>query len=459
MRNVNTKVDRLVPVDRFGGDVSKIVGQFAINQLDDEIPSDSLHVMLLSLYDWVGVGLAGTEEPVSNIVRNMVIDEGGRTESSVFGTDLLLPARSAALSNGTTSHSLDYDDTHFAHVGHPSVVVISATLALAEKFGVSSRKFLTASLIGAEIACRIGTWLGRQHYQAGFHQTATSGCFGATVAGCRILGLSVNETRNALGIASTRASGLKSQFGTMGKPYNAGIAASNAVEAALLAATGFESRVDSLECSQGFAETHAGEFKELDFIFEGLGKSFCFENVLHKFHACCHGLHAAIEAIAKIQLNYGIAPDDVRTVTIVVNPRWLKVCNIEHPNSGLEAKFSFKHVAALTLMGKNTARLDTFSQELCQNPDLTALRVKTIVETDEQLGDTEAVVCIVSHSGDNFEVHQDLSIKMVIEEREQKLKSKITALLGESGAEKLWLKLKNLSESSVSIQDFNLTVG
>ena len=39
----------------------------------------------------------------------------------------------------------------------------------------------------------------------------------------------------ALGLASTRASGLKSQFGTMGKPYNAGIAAANAIEACGLA--------------------------------------------------------------------------------------------------------------------------------------------------------------------------------------------------------------------------------
>ena len=36
-------------------------------------------------------------------------------------------------------------------------------------------------------------------------------------------------------IASTRAAGLKSQFGTMSKPYHAGMAAQTGVEAAALA--------------------------------------------------------------------------------------------------------------------------------------------------------------------------------------------------------------------------------
>ena len=37
--------------------------------------------------------------------------------------------------------------------------------------------------------------------------------------------LDLADLRHAIGLVSTRASGLKSQFGTMGKPYNAGIAA------------------------------------------------------------------------------------------------------------------------------------------------------------------------------------------------------------------------------------------
>ena len=67
-----------------------------------------------------------------------------------------------------------------------------------------------------------------EHYGT---KTATTGCFGAVIGACRLLQLTETQKYHALGIASTMASGLKSQFGTMGKPLNAGIAASNGVKA------------------------------------------------------------------------------------------------------------------------------------------------------------------------------------------------------------------------------------
>ena len=107
-------------------------------------------------------------------------------------------------------------------------------------------------MAGVEVSTRIGHILGYSHYNAGFHQTATSGSFGATIVASKLLNLSEDQTINALGLVSTRASGIKSQFGTMGKPYHAGMAASNGIEAAKLSKLGFVSREDGVECDQGF---------------------------------------------------------------------------------------------------------------------------------------------------------------------------------------------------------------
>jgi len=40
-----------------------------------------------------------------------------------------------ALVNGTASHALDYDDVHFAFLGHPTAPVLPAVLAVAEHDG------------------------------------------------------------------------------------------------------------------------------------------------------------------------------------------------------------------------------------------------------------------------------------------------------------------------------------
>jgi hypothetical protein len=113
--------------------------------------------------------------------------------------------------------------------------------------------------------------MGGNGYNLGFHATGTVGCFGAAAACARLLGLDADATAQALGIAGTQASGLKSQFGTMCKPFHAGKASHNGLLAARLAARGFSGRPDLVECEQGFALTHAPDFEHCaEPIFDGV---------------------------------------------------------------------------------------------------------------------------------------------------------------------------------------------
>ncbi|MEC8292723.1 MAG: MmgE/PrpD family protein, partial [Pseudomonadota bacterium] len=129
------------------------LARFAAETAETQIPEAPMAVMQLSLLDWVACAVAGADEPVSTILRDMVTAEGGAPQATVVGGGQV-PARAAALANGTISHALDYDDTHFAHIGHPSVAVVSAALAVAEKHGASGRALQQACLIGVEAATR-----------------------------------------------------------------------------------------------------------------------------------------------------------------------------------------------------------------------------------------------------------------------------------------------------------------
>jgi 2-methylcitrate dehydratase PrpD len=265
--------------------------------------------------------------------------------------------------------------------------------------------------------------LGREHYQTGFHQTGTAGCFGAAIAAARLLGCEHAAMTQAIGLASTRAAGLKSQFGTMGKPYNAGAAAAMGVEVALLAKAGFVSNPNGLDGPQGFGPTHAGSADVM--AFEGMGTDWLFEQVSHKFHACCHGTHAMIEALQGVDFNAA----QVSNIKVRTHPRWLKVCNQPEPATGLEAKFSYRLIAALVLSGYDTASLDTFSDALTQHPSLTALRDKVTVVEDPQLSETSAHVTITA--GDDAVVTSaDISLPMDLELRLAKLIAKAEALIG-----------------------------
>ncbi len=409
-----------------------VTGRLAQLALGPAQDPDALRMMRLSLVDWAACGIAGAREPVARILRDMVLEEGGQGIATVIGSPTRAPARGAALVNGAASHALDYDDTHFGHIGHPSVAVLPAALAVAQATGAGGAAFLAACLVGVEASIRAGMWLGRPHYQIGFHQTATAGTFGAAAAAGRLMGLEHDRMCHALGLAATRAAGLKSQFGTMGKPYHAGMASAAGVEVAQLAAAGFVSRSDGMECAQGFGPTHAGAADAS--ALEGLGETWRFLTVKHKFHACCHGTHAALEALGA--LRGGLDPQAVEVVEITTHPRWLSVCNIAKPRTGLEAKFSYRLTAAMALAGRDTAALATFSDAACADPDLLRLRDRVIVATDDSLPETAARVRVGS-GGRTHEAAHDLNAPMTLDTRRDRLLAKAAALVGQDTAARL----------------------
>ncbi len=416
-------------------DVIDALANFAHTPVsEDPKTTQALEMMRLSLLDWASVGIAGAGEPVAEITRELGLADGGAPVATVIGAATRVPMPVAALINGATSHALDYDDTHFAHIGHPSVAVIPAALAVAEAHGLSGEEMLQAALVGVEASIRVGIWLGRAHYQTGFHQTATAGAFGATVAAARLMGLTAAQTAHALGLCSTRAAGLKSQFGTMGKPYHAGMAAQTGVEVARAAKAGFISSLQGLEGDQGFGPTHAGEGNLL--AFEGLGTMWQILSISHKFHACCHGTHAMIEALSPLML----VPEKLLQLHLETHPRWLSVCNKSAPKSGLEVKFSYAHVAALVIAGQDTAALESFTDEIANTPALITLAQKVEVVGNDALSETEVRLVIDTTDG-RKQAQFDLAAPIEIDTRRRKLRAKSRALLGVQ-ADRLWAAIE-----------------
>ena len=103
------------------------VVQFAITGHLNDISNSTKKILQLSVVDWMAVALVGKDEPVARLTRQLEYETGGSPESVVIGNKKRLPARSAAYTNGIAGHALDYDDTHFASLGHPSAVVVPAS--------------------------------------------------------------------------------------------------------------------------------------------------------------------------------------------------------------------------------------------------------------------------------------------------------------------------------------------
>ena len=416
--------------------LTKKFAEFATNISSSKFNSNVKTYAKISILDWCSVAYAAKKEPISKIVTKLALKNKGTKESQLITSSHSVTAESAALTNGAIGHALDYDDTHFINLGHPTAVVLPTVLALSEKYNLNIEQSISAYIIGVETAIRIGHILGFSHYNAGFHQTATSGAFGATAAASRIMKLNIKQTMHAFGLVSTQASGIKSQFGTMGKPFHAGMAASNAIQSAKLASLNFISTLDSLQCEQGFLDTHHWDGTIPKVAINGLGKTFLYTTINYKFFACCHGLHATLEALTEIIKNNIIDLKHIAKIKIETNKSWLKVCNIKKPTTGLEAKFSYSLTSSMILNGINMSKPASYSRKICINNSINRLRDKVIVEGRNNISKSKAIVTIYQGNKiikNSFDLSQPIKTNILYE----KILHKSKALLGKRKLEEI----------------------
>jgi 2-methylcitrate dehydratase PrpD len=329
------------------------------------IPSRARREAIRALVDLVGTMLAGATEPLGRLVHDHARAEGGSGPSVVVGGGFRSSPSLAAFANGATGHALDYDDIGL-EVGHPTVAVAPAALAVAEHAGASGRQLLEAMVLGYEVASRVGSCLGSVGgpYRRGYHGTSVYGIFGATAAASRLLGLDPRQTRWALGIAASEASGVRINFGTMTKPYHAGSLNRSAVTAARLASGGFTAHLDGLEGRFGWGEVIGGTTFEDSGIVAGLGTSFAVEEgVQIKRYPCCGGNHRAIEGVRAMMRAHDLKADDIDRVEIEIDAQVAnEILVYPWPATGLEGKFSLAfNVAAAMVDGDVT--VDTFAED------------------------------------------------------------------------------------------------
>src|SRR5437899_379176 len=236
--------------------LTKYVSEFIASTKYRDIPEDVLALGRKSILDGFGLALAGSVSPMGPLIRQYVekfVAPGSK--SSIVGTGMKVPTRFAALANGVFIHADDYDDTQlsvapdrvYGLLTHPTVPVLPSVFALAETNRYTGEDLTLAYHVGVEVECKIAEAISPRHYGAGFHSTGTLGSFGGAAACAKLLKLDTKRIANALGIAGAQAAGLRSNFGSMTKPFTAGHAAENGVVAADLASIGWTASEEILE--------------------------------------------------------------------------------------------------------------------------------------------------------------------------------------------------------------------
>ena len=383
----------------------------AIREMDYEsLPQDVVNEAKLCLLDWLGVTLGGANEPLTKILMEIAEATGGIEQASIIGHNKKDSVLNAALINGSASHALDFDDVHFQMMGHPTVPVMPALLALAEDRKYGGRDFLTAFVAGFEAECRIGSSVFPIHYQQGYHATSTLGRFGAAVACAKLLGLDPKRMNYGIGLAGTQAAGLKQVFGTMAKPFHAGKAAMDGLLSALLAEKEFTCSDDILAGEMGFCQVLSPEANP-EVITDDFGKDYAIRNVMFKRHASCFETHPTIDAV--LGLRDEVDVENVSEINVQATPVAVQIAGKPEPKTGLEGKFSVAYCAALALADGETGE-DHFTDEKVCSDRMVSLYKKIKVESNDDYGMTQSEVVVrmtdgreVKSFADTFQLGSD----------------------------------------------------
>jgi 2-methylcitrate dehydratase PrpD len=338
---------------------------------------EPLNLAGLALVDFIGVALSGSLEPVSEKIIAFCRDTGSKGPASVIGAGFQTGLADAVLANGTIGHALDFDDSNFVLGGHPSVTLLPAVLALGEAGQRSGRDVLHAYVTGFEVMMRIAHAVNFEHYEKGWHPTATLGIFGAAAASAKLLGLDQSQSADALGLAASMASGIKSNFGAMAKPLQVGHAAQKGLLCALWAKAGITASRAALTGRQGFFMVYNGEgaYRLEALAREGDEPEILRSGLKFKRYACCGSTHVGIDAAREMRRLHDVDPAQIKAVHIAINPRRIPHVNKPNASDALEAKFSVQFTVAASLID-NGVSLSHFSEQAVSRPDIRSLMAK-----------------------------------------------------------------------------------
>ena len=357
-------------------EVTKKFAEYVTTAGLEDFPPEAVAAAKAAIIDCLGCMLAGSKEPLADVLCDYVGGLGGTPSATVVGRGFKTSTPEAALINGAMSHALDYDDVTFITKTHPSAVLIPAALPLAEEVGATGGEMLLAYLLGFEVACAVGDAISPAYYDdLGWHPTGPLGTLGAAAAASRLLGLDAGQTAMAISLAASQAAGLRQNFGTMTKPYHAGAACRSGITAAKLVRAGFTASADALEGRFGFMRAFSGgSGYDPEKAAASIGnRCYMVESGIEiKKYPCCGSAHLALDATAKLLAQETFTADQVDHIDVLVDFDPPRSLIHSRPAGGLEGKFSMQYCLAAEILDGGIG-LASFTDEQVMRPEAQGL--------------------------------------------------------------------------------------
>ncbi|TCF97198.1 MmgE/PrpD family protein [Paraburkholderia strydomiana] len=349
-------------------------------------PEEALAVVRNMLLTTLGTAIAGASEDGCAAILDFVRERDRSGGATVFIHGDSVSASGAALVNGVMCRALDFCDAMAPglHVGSSLIPAALAAVELAG--GCSGRDFLSALLIGAEVASRMN--LAETDYD-GADPTGVAGVFGATAAVARILGLDRQQTLHSLALALNRAAGsFQSNIdGSLAVRLIQGWVAETGVMCAQLAQRGITGPGRFLSGVYGYAHQFARGLRKADEFVEGLGEQWQVMSTVFKKYPSCGLTQGVTELALRARKELDIGPGNVGRIEVRLPPYAFRLVGHDFvigENPRVNAQFSAKYCVANALV-RGASRLEHFVESSIRDPEVLAFTGRVDVISDETM--------------------------------------------------------------------------
>ncbi|MBI3979991.1 MAG: MmgE/PrpD family protein [Chloroflexi bacterium] len=300
----------------------QLADYFAALRLED-VPSSIREFTKLTLLDTLGVLVAGVRaarQSGDELVDRYVAAADERPEATVIGAGMRSSARVAAFANGCRIELLDWQDTIFISRVHSCSGVVPATLAVAERDGLSGADLLLGMIVGYEAGARVGQAVHPTHWRRGFQSTGTLNTLGVAAGVGRMWGFDARTMANALGTAGhivpiSNGDGVFCGYSI--KVIHGGEAAQAGIHAAELARAGFAAGpLEGLPPRYAAFIPMTTEAPRPEKMVEDLGSHWYLNDVWHKPYPTGLLNIGPAEAAMSLATEFDIRPADVESIDV-----------------------------------------------------------------------------------------------------------------------------------------------
>ncbi len=339
----------------------------------EDLPDSVVEQTKLFIADYFAACFAGyrINKPLNDVMLPILLEMGGKSESTVLFSEEKLPAANSAFMNAIYAHGADMDDGNRKSAGHIGAHVISAVFALAEVLNSTWDEVITAIVAGYDVFNRVAGAAQPDLYNKGFHSTGVGGSLACAAACAKLLKLDSEGVYNAISLSAIQSSGLIiiDESGQCCKPINPANGARTGLLSAKLAGAGLVSSRNPLESKKGWFNAFGNEIDQ-ETLFGGLGEIFTISESYLKLYPACRHTHCCIDGALELRsrmLEEGIELSDIEKITITIYPSAIKSAgNILYPETADEAKFSI-HYAVAVALDKGSFGLEELNVDSCQS--------------------------------------------------------------------------------------------